>query len=98
MYSQKKIFTAMLAISAGLAVAACNEEKTAAKPDDKSTTATAMDKAKDMAAKIEDKVEAAYRRGDLFEKRVGLMNDWARYIEIEPRPTSDKVVPIRGGA
>ena len=49
----------MLAISAGLAVAACNEEKTAAKPDDKSTTATAMDKAKDMAAKIEDKVEAA---------------------------------------
>ena len=59
MYSQKKIFTAMLAISAGLAVAACNEEKTAAKPDDKSTTATAMDKAKDMAAKIEDKVEAA---------------------------------------
>jgi hypothetical protein len=24
-------------------------------------------------------VEAAYRRGDLFEKRRALMEDWARY-------------------
>jgi len=28
---------------------------------------------------VADKVEAAYRRGDLFEKRRRLMNDWARY-------------------
>jgi hypothetical protein len=28
---------------------------------------------------IENKVEAAYRRGDLFEKRRRLMEDWARF-------------------
>jgi hypothetical protein len=28
---------------------------------------------------VSDKVEAAYRRGDLFEKRRELMEDWARY-------------------
>jgi integrase len=29
---------------------------------------------------VGDKVEAAYRRGDLFEKRVLLMSDWAKFI------------------
>jgi hypothetical protein len=28
---------------------------------------------------VADKVEAAYRRGDLFEKRWRLMADWARF-------------------
>ena len=28
---------------------------------------------------IANKVEAAYRRGDLFDKRIHLMNDWANY-------------------
>lgn len=32
-----------------------------------------------LAHAIGDKVEAAYRRGDLIEKRRCLMNDWARY-------------------
>lgn len=32
-----------------------------------------------MAHAIGDKVEAAYRRGDLFKKRRNLMNDWADY-------------------
>jgi len=32
-----------------------------------------------LAHVISDKVEAAYRRGDLFEKRKGLMTDWACY-------------------
>jgi integrase len=32
-----------------------------------------------LAHTIGDKTEAAYRRGDLFEKRRKLMNDWARY-------------------
>jgi integrase len=32
-----------------------------------------------LAHKISDKVEAAYRRGDLLEKRVALMADWARF-------------------
>ena len=29
---------------------------------------------------IGDKVEAAYRRGDLLEKRVALMTDWALFL------------------
>lgn len=33
---------------------------------------------------IGDKVEAAYRRGDLFEKRRQLMQDWAGYCDREP--------------
>ena len=32
-----------------------------------------------LAHAIEDKVEAAYRRGDLFEKRRELMATWAAY-------------------
>jgi integrase len=32
-----------------------------------------------LAHKIPDKVEAAYRRGDLFAKRKQLMEDWASY-------------------
>ena len=32
-----------------------------------------------LAHAIGNKVEAAYRRGDLFEKRRHLMNDWAKY-------------------
>ena len=34
-----------------------------------------------LAHAIGDKVEAAYRRGDLLEKRQRLMNDWAEYCE-----------------
>jgi integrase len=33
-----------------------------------------------LAHAIGDKVEAAYRRGDLFEKRQALMADWALYL------------------
>ena len=32
-----------------------------------------------LAHTIANKVEAAYRRGDLFEKRIKLMTDWASY-------------------
>jgi len=32
-----------------------------------------------LAHAVENQVEAAYRRGDLLEKRVPLMNDWADY-------------------
>jgi integrase len=34
---------------------------------------------------VADKVEAAYRRGDLFEKRRALMADWAVYCSGEPQ-------------
>lgn len=32
-----------------------------------------------LAHTIKNKVEAAYRRGDLFEKRAELMADWANF-------------------
>jgi integrase len=47
-----------------------------------------------LAHDIGDDTEAAYRRGDLFEKRRNLMEAWAAYCE--PR-TSAKVVPMRRG-
>jgi integrase len=41
-----------------------------------------------LAHVVGDKVEAAYRRGDLFEKRRRLMNDWARYcLQSASQPT-----------
>lgn len=47
-----------------------------------------------LAHVVSDKVEAAYRRGDLFEKRARLMRDWAGYCASKPRATAD-VVPLR---
>jgi integrase len=37
-----------------------------------------------LAHAVENKVEAAYRRGDLFEKRRRLMEEWAEYCEWAP--------------
>ena len=37
-----------------------------------------------LAHKIATKLEAAYRRGDLFEKRRKLMDDWATYVVTQP--------------
>ena len=48
-----------------------------------------------LAHVIGDKVEAAYRRGDLFQKRVRLMRDWAAYCTSEPTKAGAEVVPIR---
>jgi integrase len=36
-----------------------------------------------LAHTLRDKVEAAYRRGDLFEKRRRMMEDWAAFCEIK---------------
>jgi integrase len=38
-----------------------------------------------LAHAVGDKVEAAYRRGDLFQKRRRLMDDWARFCASPPR-------------
>jgi integrase len=46
-----------------------------------------------LAHAIPDKVEAAYRRGDLFAKRVKLMDAWAAYALAGPR--EGKVIPMR---
>lgn len=43
-----------------------------------------------LAHAISDKAEAAYRRGDLFEKRRQLMLDWAKYCDTP----KGEVVPI----
>ena len=49
-----------------------------------------------LAHTLNNKVEAAYRRGDLFEKRRRLMMEWSKYSE-NFRSTG-RVVPIRRGA
>ena len=41
-----------------------------------------------LAHTIGDKVEAAYRRGDLFAKRAQLMAAWAKYCEAPCRPVT----------
>lgn len=46
-----------------------------------------------LAHTVSDQVEAAYRRGDLFEKRRMLMEDWAKHCDIIKQP--GKVVSIR---
>jgi integrase len=46
-----------------------------------------------LAHTIKNKVEAAYRRGDLFDKRRNLMEDWARFVETPP--ADGDVIPIR---
>jgi len=46
-----------------------------------------------LAHVVGDKVEAAYRRGDLFEKRRRLMDEWARYCA-QPARTG-AVVPLK---
>ena len=47
-----------------------------------------------LAHTIINKVEAAYRRGDLIEKRRRLMAEWAKYCATVA--TAGSVVPMRG--
>jgi integrase len=47
-----------------------------------------------LAHAVGDKVEAAYRRGDLFDKRRQLMAEWATYCGT-PAAAGDNVTPIR---
>ena len=48
-----------------------------------------------LAHAVGDKVEKAYRRGDLFEKRRRLMAEWDRYCA-GPLPAGATVLPLRG--
>lgn len=52
-----------------------------------------------LAHAVSDKVEAAYRRGDLFEKRRRLMADWAKFCAT-PRAAkqTDNVTPLKARA
>jgi integrase len=46
-----------------------------------------------LAHSLPDKIEAAYRRGDLFEKRRRLMDAWGRFCAV---PTAtDRVVTLK---
>jgi len=47
-----------------------------------------------LAHTLRDKVEAAYRRGDLFDKRRRLMEDWATFCA-RPAAKGGTVTPIR---
>jgi integrase len=49
-----------------------------------------------LAHVIGDKVEAAYRRGDMFDKRRRLMTAWADFCD--RRPAAGAVVPLRADA
>jgi integrase len=51
-----------------------------------------------LAHAVGNKVEAAYRRGDMMEKRRRLMSDWAEYCDQPPAERSKVVVPIREAA
>jgi hypothetical protein len=48
-----------------------------------------------LAHAVENKVEAAYRRGDLFDKRRKLMDAWAGFCAA---PTGSKITAIRARA
>lgn len=47
-----------------------------------------------LAHTISDKVEAAYRRGDLFDKRRRMMDQWAQFLA-KPASAEGKVVAIQ---
>jgi len=47
-----------------------------------------------LAHTVSDKVEAAYRRGDMVQKRRDLMEAWARYSETRP---GENIRPLRPG-
>jgi len=48
-----------------------------------------------LAHAVGNKVEAAYRRGDLFEKRRRLMTEWATYCNM-PKAATRTIIPLRG--
>lgn len=50
-----------------------------------------------LAHAIGDKVEAAYRRGDLFEKRRRMMADWSAFCAA-PFVKAGKVIPLKNAA
>jgi integrase len=48
-----------------------------------------------LAHSLRDKVEAAYRRGDVFDHRRRLMDDWAAFCARSAVPTGRNIRPIR---
>ena len=48
-----------------------------------------------LAHTIGSKVEQAYQRGDMFEKRRRLMQQWATFCAATPAGHAQKIVPLR---
>ena len=48
-----------------------------------------------LAHTVSDKVEAAYRRGDMFDKRRKLMDAWSEFCASKPRAAGDNVRSLR---
>lgn len=48
-----------------------------------------------LAHAVGDKVEAAYRRGDLFTKRRGLMDDWAAFATTPANAEPGRIISLR---
>lgn len=57
---------------------------------------------KALAHKLTNQVEAAYRRTDFFDKRRGLMTQWAKYLDgthsAVVTETEDRAIPVRAAA
>ena len=51
-----------------------------------------------LAHVVDDKTEAAYRRGDLFEKRRRLLDAWADYCAKQPTPSKGIVLKSDHGS
>ena len=49
-----------------------------------------------LAHTVSDKTEAAYRRGDILEKRRRLMEDWSTFCDQPAR--AGNIVPMLGGS
>jgi integrase len=47
-----------------------------------------------LAHAIGNQTEAAYRRGDLFEKRRNMMDDWSKFLNTPPA-NGNNVVPFK---
>jgi integrase len=58
------------------------------------TTAFPHDVCEAALSHIRGKTERAYQRGDLFNKRRRLMNEWAEYCASPPQRTGADIVPI----
>ena len=50
-----------------------------------------------LAHRVGSDVEKAYRRGDMFAKRIWLMTDWAKYCSSPPAAMADNVTAIGAG-
>jgi integrase len=48
-----------------------------------------------LAHAVRNPVEAAYRRGDMFEKRRRLMQQWATFCTAPTQATASNIAPIR---